>query len=135
MRHHRFLSFVAIAGLAAALGTGLMACSDDSDSTGSVPVYHDGDSIAVDNGQDFVIELDANPGTGYAWDAGKNPNVKLVSSEQASSPGAAPGTPGTQRMTFKAYKTGSSTLELAYARSFEGGVPPAKTASFDVTVQ
>ena len=38
-------------------------------------------------------------------------------------------------MTFKAYKTGSSTLELAYARQFEAGVPPAKTASFDVTVQ
>ena len=29
----------------------------------------------------------------------------------------------------------SSTLELTYARQFEGGVPPAKTATFDVTVQ
>jgi predicted secreted protein len=135
MRNHRFISFVAIAGIAAVLGTGLMACSDDSDSNGSVPVYHDGDSITVDNGQEFVIELEANPGTGYAWDAGTNPNVKLVSSEQVSSPGATPGTPGMQRMTFKADKTGSSTLELAYARSFEAGVPPAKTASFDVTVQ
>ena len=57
--------------MAVALGTGLMACSDDSDSNGSVPVYHDGDSITVDNGQEFVIELEANPGTGYAWDAGQ----------------------------------------------------------------
>ena len=29
---------------------------------------------------------------------------------------------------------GQSTLELAYARSFEPGVPPAKTATFPVTV-
>ena len=59
---------------------------DDSDSTGgSVPVYHEGDSITVDNGNEFVIELDANPSTGYTWDAGKNPNVKLVSSEQLAS--------------------------------------------------
>ena len=135
MRSHRFISPVALACIALALGTGLVACSDDSDSSGSVPVYQDGDSITVDNGKQFVIELDANPSTGYTWDAGKNPNVKLVSSKQVSSKGAQPGASGTQRMTFKAYKTGSSTLELAYARQFEGGVPPAKTASFDVTVE
>lgn len=135
MRHHRFLPFVAFAGVALALGTALVACSDDSESSGSVPVYHQGDSITVDNGEEFVIELDANPSTGYTWDAGKNPNVKLVSSKQVSSKGAPPGASGTQRMTFKAYKTGTSKLELAYARQFEGGVPPAKTASFDVTVQ
>jgi predicted secreted protein len=135
MRHHRFISFVACAGIALALGSGLVACSDDSDSSGSVPVYHEGDSITIDNGKEFVIALDANPSTGYTWDAGKNPNVKLVSSKQVSSKDAQPGASGTQRMTFKANKTGSSTLELAYARQFEGGVPPAKTASFDVTVQ
>jgi predicted secreted protein len=135
MRHHRFISFVACAGIALALGSGLVACSDDSDSSGSVPVYHEGDSITIDNGKEFVIALDANPSTGYTWDAGKNPNVKLVSSKQVSSKDAQPGASGTQRMTFTANKTGSSTLELAYARQFEGGVPPAKTASFDITVQ
>ena len=135
MRNQRLMSFVAFAGMAVALGTGLVACSDDSDSSGSVPVYQDGDSITVGNGKEFVIALDANPSTGYTWDAGTNPNVKLVSSKQVSAKGAAPGASGTQRMTFKGYKKGSSTLELAYARSFEGGVPPAKTASFDVTVE
>ena len=40
-------------------------------------MYHEGDSITVDNGKQFVIELAANPSTGYTWDAGKNPNVKL----------------------------------------------------------
>jgi len=131
MRSRGAASVVAFAVVA----LGLAACSDDSDSGGSVPVYHDGDSITVDNGDDFVIALTANPSTGYTWDAGKNANVKLVSSKQVTGAAAPPGASGTQQMTFKAYKTGSSTLELAYARQFEPGVPPAKTASFDVTVQ
>jgi len=136
MRSRPNLAVVALVGMALALGIGLVACSDDSDGgSGSVPVYHEGDAITVDNGKQFVIELTANPSTGYSWDAGKNPNVKLVSSEQVAASSAAPGAPGTQRMTFKAYNTGSSTLELAYSRPFEGGVPPAQTASFDVKVQ
>jgi inhibitor of cysteine peptidase len=135
MRRHRLIAPIALACLALALATGLAACSDDSDgSSASVPVYHEGDSISVDNGQEFVIALDANPSTGYTWDAGDNPNVTFVSSKQVSAKDAPPGASGTQQMTFKADKTGSSTLELAYARQFEGGIPPAKTVSFDVKV-
>ena len=135
MRRHRFLGPVALACIALAFAAGIAACSDDSDnSSGSVPVYHEGDSITVDKGNEFVIALDANPSTGYTWDTGDDPNVKFVSSKQVSAKNAQPGAPGTQRMAFKADKTGSSTLELAYARQFEGGVPPAKTASFDVKV-
>ena len=135
MRSTRTGSVVAVVAIALGLGAGLAACSDDSDGGGSVPVYHEGDSITVDNSDEFVIELEANPSTGYTWDAGANPNVELESSKQVASPSAPPGASGAQQMTFKAVETGSSTLELAYARQFEGGVPPAKTASFDVTVQ
>ena len=135
MRRHRFLGPVALACVALAFGTGIAACSDDSESSSaSVPVYQPGDSITVDTGNEFVIALEANPSTGYTWGAGDNPNVKLVSSKQVSSKNAQPGASGTQRMTFKADEAGSSTLELAYARQFEGGVPPAKTVSFDVKV-
>jgi predicted secreted protein len=135
MRLHRFVGSPACAVLAVGLVAALAACSDNSDSDdSSVPTYHEGDSISVDEGQEFVIALDANPSTGYTWDAGDNPNVTFVSSKQVSAEDAPPGAPGTQELTFKATKKGSSTLELAYARQFEGGVPPAKTASFDVTV-
>ena len=126
------------AGLALGLGlvTGLAACSSDSDSgSGSVTTYHEGDVISVANGDEFTIALEANPSTGYSWDAGGNPNVKFVSSKQLSAKSAPPGASGTQELRFEATKIGSSTLELAYARQFEGGVPPAKTASFDVTVK
>ena len=135
MRHPRAAPLVAFVAITLGLGAGLAGCSDDSDGGGSVPVYHEGDSVTVDNGDEFIIELEANPSTGYTWDAGANPNVKLQSSKQVASPSAPPGASGAQQMTFQAVKTGSSTLELAYARQFEGGVPPAKTTSFDVTVQ
>ena len=117
------------------MGLGAVACSDSDDSSSSsVPVFHEGDTITVKNGQEFVIALTANPSTGYTWDAGPNDNVKYVSSKQVNASSGAIGAAGTQELTFKAVQTGSSTLELAYARQFEGGVPPAQTTSFDVTV-
>jgi predicted secreted protein len=135
MRALRCSVLAACAVLGLGLAGGLAACSDDSDSgDGSVTTYHEGDSISVDNGDRFVIALDANPSTGYTWDAGENENVDFVASKQVSEKGAPPGASGTQELTFKAVKQGSSTLELAYARQFEGGVPPAETASFPVRV-
>ena len=62
MRYPRAASVVAFAVIALGLGVGLTACSDDSDGGGgSVPVYHDGDSITVDDGDEFVIALDGQP--------------------------------------------------------------------------
>jgi len=130
MRAARFHALLACVALS--LGAGLVACSDDSSE--SVPVYHDGDSITATKGSQFVVELAANPSTGYSWQAAPNDTVELVSSKQVSAKGAAPGAAGEQRMTFKATKLGASTLEFSYARSFEPGVPPANTATFDLEV-
>jgi predicted secreted protein len=126
----RFFVFV----VALALPLAAVACSSSSDAEKSVPVFHEGDAIKVGNGTTFVVALSANPSTGYSWSAGDNPNVTYVSSKQVDTPSAPPGASGEQQLTFKATKTGHSTLDLAYARSFEKGVPPAETASFDVTV-
>jgi Chagasin family peptidase inhibitor I42 len=108
---------VLTASLALGFGlvTGVAACSSDAESgSRSVTTYHEGDSISVANGDEFKIALEAT----------------LDGLHENAPPGAS----GTQELTFRATKKGSSTLELAYARQFEGGVPPAKTASFDVTV-
>ena len=135
MRARSTTIFLALAIVALATALGATACSgSDDSSSSSVPVFRDGDSIAVENGQEFVIALTANPSTGYTWDAGPNDNVKYLSSKQVNASSGAIGAAGTQELTFKAIKTGSSTLELAYARQFEGGVPPAETASFAVKV-
>jgi len=97
-------------------------------------VYREGDAVNVAKGDEFVIALAANPSTGYSWTAADSPYVQQVSSKQVQHSSLI-GAPGTEEITFKAEKTGSITLELAYARSFEGGVPPAQTASFPVTIR
>ncbi len=122
-----------------AFGAGLLVTvvvvpwGDDSPASSNPGVYHDGDEVTVAEGDEFVIALPANPSTGYAWAAGDDPDVALVSSRQVSG-GTQPGSPGTQQLTFRGTHAGTSTLELAYARSFEPGVPPAKTAKVAVTV-
>src|SRR5262245_307712 len=132
------LAVVALVAVLAACGGG-----DDSGSGGgngsggsSKPkVYEAGDSISVENGGTFVIALEANPTTGYSWEAEPNDNVEFVSSKQVQGGSNAIGAPGTQQLTFKAVKTGSSTLTLNYLRPFETGVPPVQTEDFDVTVE
>lgn len=112
----------------------LVPWGDDAPASSAPTVYHQGDSIAVANGDEFVVALPANPSTGYSWTAGDDADVTNVSSRQVAG-GSQPGAAGTQELTFRATNTGTSTLELAYARSFEPGVPPVKTAQFPVSVK
>jgi inhibitor of cysteine peptidase len=135
-----------VTSLVAVVGLGLVVAGCGGDDAGggkssggsrehsaATPVFEAGDSITVQNGSTFVVELEANPTTGYAWTAEPNPDATFVSSEQVTS-STLPGAPGMQRLTFRATSTGSSTLVLGYARSFEL-VPPVETESFPLTVQ
>jgi inhibitor of cysteine peptidase len=121
------------------IGIGLLAAivlvpwSDDAPAVSVPKVYHDGDDVEVKVGDEFVVALPANPSTGYAWTAADNPDVTYVSSHQVAG-GSQPGAGGTQQLAFRADHDGDSTLQLAYARSFEPGVPPAKTAELSVSV-
>ena len=129
---------LAVVALIAGCGGG-----DDSNSGGdggsgdsSTPkVYEAGDAISVSNGDSFVIALEANPTTGYSWEAEPNTNVEFVKSKQVQGTSNAMRAAGTQQLTFKAVKAGSSTLTLNYLRPFEQGVPPVQTEDFDVTVK
>jgi inhibitor of cysteine peptidase len=112
----------------------LVPWGDDAPASSAPTVYHEGDSIEVAKGAEFVIALPATPSTGYSWTAGDDAEVTLVSSRQIAG-GSQPGAAGTQELTFRATNTGTSTLDLAYARSFEPDVAPVKTAQFPVTVR
>jgi predicted secreted protein len=136
MTRRRWIALVVLV----AIGIGLLVAvvvvpwGDDAPAADAPTVYHRGDDVSVAEGDEFVIALAANPTTGYAWSADQDPDVTLVSSRQVAD-GALPGAEGTQELTFRAEHSGTTTLELAYARSFEPDVPPAKTASFPVTVR
>lgn len=132
---------IAIAAVAVALAVLLGACGSSSDSSkdgassgGKPAVYERGDSIKAKVGDEFVVALEANPTTGYEWTAADNPDVTFVSSKQVQPSNGMMGAPGTQRLTFRATKAGTTTLVLNYARSFEPDVPPVQTERFPVTV-
>jgi predicted secreted protein len=93
-----------------------------------------GSSYTAREGGEFVIALAANPSTGYAWTAAHDRHVTLIRSRQVIDENR-PGAPGKQELTFRAITPGTTTLKLAYARSFEPGLPPAKTRTFLVTVR
>ena len=128
---------VALVAVTVAIAATLGACggSDDGGSSTSVPVFHEGDAITVHDGQRFVIALTANPSTGYSWQAADNDKVKYLDSKQVAGSTRAVGASGIQELRFEATATGTTTLQLAYSRPFEGGVPPAQTATFEVLVK
>jgi inhibitor of cysteine peptidase len=136
MTRTRWLALVVLVLVAVGLLLAVVAIpwGDDAPAVKAPTVYHEGDDISVHEGDEFVVALPANPSTGYAWTADDDPNVTFVSSRQVGG-GSQPGAPGTQELSFRADHSGQSTLELAYARSFESGVPPANTATFAVTVR
>ena len=135
MRRKRLRTFAGLSMAVLLFGVVAAGCSDSDDGSASVPVFHEGDTVTVENGEEFIIALTSNPSTGYSWQADKNPKVKYIDSTQVNPSGNAIGAAGTQELKFKAVESGTTTLELAYFRPFEGGIPPAETASFDVTIK
>jgi predicted secreted protein len=121
------------------IGAGLLVAvlvvpwGDDAPAQKATPVYHQGDDIDVEVGEEFVVALAANPSTGYAWTAAGNPDVTFVSTHQVAG-GNQPGAPGMQEMRFRGRQSGDSTLVFTYGRSFEKADPPAKTAEFALNV-
>lgn len=88
-------------------------------------------------GEDFFIALPSNVTTGYAWSS-TVADTKLVAYEgnvyQRPSR-AIPGAGGQQLFIFHANRSGTTTIAFSYARPFESNAAPAKTLTFNVTVQ
>jgi inhibitor of cysteine peptidase len=122
-----------------AIGIGLLVAvaavpwDDDAPAEKAAPVYHQGDSIDVAVGEEFVVALPATPSTGYTWTAAGNPDVTFVSTRQVAG-GSQPGAEGTQEMTFTGRQAGESKLVFTYARLTEKANPPAKIARLPLTV-
>jgi predicted secreted protein len=95
------------------------------------------DLDAMKVGDEWRLELDANATTGYEWavQPGMDENVLVVASSEYVGPGESGGvgSGGTQVYIFRAVGTGSTSVLLHYARSWEPD-SPAETWTFDVTV-
>jgi len=86
-------------------------------------------------GKPIIVQLPANPSTGYTWQASTVPTFMAQAGAptfQTEATGTVVGAGGEQSFTFTVKAAGSGPLSLVYLRPFEKGVPPAKT--FNVTV-
>jgi inhibitor of cysteine peptidase len=96
--------------------------------------------VELEQGQILVVTLESNPTTGYRWEQAKNQESILEQMGEAefkpSDTGEPPlvGAGGWEIFRFKAISAGRMTLQLVYHRSWEEGVEPLKTFSFQVVV-
>ncbi len=98
-----------------------------------------GHTVMMKAGDHFMVELDANPSTGYTWEAGEVDSsiLKQIGETEYKSASTTPmpGQGGTQVLRFQAVGAGTTTLKLIYHRPWETGVPPINTFTVQVTVQ
>lgn len=95
-------------------------------------------TMQVSGGEKFTLTLESNPSTGYHWQLARpldETKVKLVSSTYKRPNVQRPGAPGEELWEFLAAGPGKTTIDMEYVRPWEKGVPPAKTASFAISVK
>jgi inhibitor of cysteine peptidase len=131
MKAFRFLSFVLAAGLFAGCAT--------TTTTKTLTSFDNHKQISLDIGQLFVVELEANPTTGYRWDYQQEGNAFLEPvGESRYQAGAAPigmvGGGGREYFTFRAANAGQQILKLEYHRPFERDVAPVQTVIYNLVI-
>ena len=99
----------------------------------------DGGSVAVRQGAPLVINLSADPATGFGWVLTSKPTdtVWLIGGPDYTPepiPAGMMGVGGTTTYRFRAEAPGTQTLEFAYLRSWDRGAAPVRTVRYDVTV-
>ena len=88
-------------------------------------------------GGKFEIKLAANDTTGYTWNKNEvydNAFLELVESKYVTQNTGLAGAPGTQQYTFKALKSGSTSIKMTNKRSWETTASD-KTITFNVTIK
>ncbi len=120
------------------LGVAALASCATLNREGSVGPPMDGGSVAVRQGSPLVINLSAAT-AGYGWVLASDPgkSVWLIGGPDYTPDPIPPGTMGyggTTTFRFRALDPGSVKLEFAYRLLQDGGVPPSKVVSYDITV-
>jgi len=94
--------------------------------------------ISIAEGTELVVDLAANPSTGFSWTqaAIATPAVlSQVDSKYVAPETAALGATGRQVLTFKGSAKGTTTVKMDYSRPWEGVEKAEWTFALTVTVQ
>ena len=99
-----------------------------------------GEQVTLQRDQEMILELAANPSTGYRWQIELTASAVLdkIGDEQflpASSSSGAVGGGGMSVWHFRAARTGTDLLRLVYRRPFERNMPAAKSVVYTINVR
>lgn len=97
-----------------------------------------GNVIEVQTGQVFVIALDSNRSTGFAWQLARPPDknkIEFVCSRYKSIFNNRVGGPGEEQLVFKAVGTGKAIIRLKYVRSSDEKKAPAAKKTYVVIIK
>jgi inhibitor of cysteine peptidase len=99
-----------------------------------------GQQVNLQRDQEMILQLAANPSTGYRWHIELTASAVLdeLDREQflpTSNGGGAAGAGGVSVWRFRAARTGTDLLRLAYSRPFETKVPAAKSVVYTINVR
>ena len=133
----RITAGVAALALTALGATLLVACGGGGGSVSIdvTPATQTGTTVEARVGDTVVVSLDANATTGYEWafTAGDTFTIESSQYQEGTHPEGVVGAGGTQIVTLRITKSGSSELTGTYARSWETPSPDAKP-DFSMTV-
>ncbi|MGA3360068.1 MAG: protease inhibitor I42 family protein [Halobacteriota archaeon] len=83
--------------------------------TSNATALREATNLTVVQGQNFTIQLQSNPSTGYQWEPTyNNASITLVNQTYVASNISALGAPGTDLFTFLATQTGTSVITFNY---------------------
>lgn len=121
---------------------GLMIFSDKTFDTEQIEsntnTVENENKIEVKSGENFLINLESNPTTGYSWVSDFDENyVELINKDfvQQKTDELIVGAGGTETFSFKALKAGEIKIDFYYVREWEIDVAPIDQKVFDVTIE
>ena len=100
------------------------------------PVAQTGTTVDANVGDTIAVSLDANATTGYSWEFTAGDTFDIASSKYVADPNpeGMSGTGGTQVVTLKVTKAGTSDLTGTYRQQWNSPSPDAQP-DFSMTVQ
>ena len=92
----------------------------------------DGRVINLAVGQSYTVVLDSNPTTGYSWKATYDGSKLELVAQEFTPASTALGAAGQEHIEFKALAKGTSEVNFAYQRPWEGNAERVVTYQFIV---
>ena len=83
-------------------------------------------------GNDFVINLESNPTTGYKWMPNYDPFYLQQISDEFTPETSLMGSGGIQRLSFHALQSGDTEIEMMYKRPWEK--KPQRSKKFTISI-